>query len=226
MMSARTFLTEQGRKAVSKAVNEAEMTTSGEIVPAIATASGRYDRAEDIVGLFTAVISLAVAWLIFQDIRIPEGTWASGFALSLGLAPCLLIVFIGFVVGSWLAGIFPALRLPFILRREMVEEVERRAHEVFSRERVRGTAGGAGILIYVSLYEHMVRVLADDAVADKIEQNQWNEVRDLIIDSIKKNHPDDGLCQAVIKCGEFLAEHFPPDSNDIDELTNELRILD
>lgn len=226
MMRARTFLTVEGQKAVSSAVSEAEATTSGEIVPVIATASGRYDRAEDIVGLLIAMISLAVVWLVFQDIRIPEGTWEFGQVLSLGLVPCLLIVFIGFVVGSWLAGIFPILRLAFIPHQEMVEEVEKRAHEVFSRERVRGTAGGTGILIYVSLYEHMVRVLPDNAIADKIEQNQWDAVRDLIIDGIKKNRPDDGLCQAVLLCGQLLAKHFPHESDDANELNNELRILD
>ena len=38
-----------------------------------------------------------------------------------------------------LASYVPALRRPFITRKEMAEEVERRAHEVFARERVRRT---------------------------------------------------------------------------------------
>ena len=135
-------------------------------------------------------------------------------------------MFVGFVVGSWLAGVFPILCLAFIPRREMVEEVEKRAHEVFSRERVRGTAGSTGILIYVSLYEHMVRVLPDNAIVDKIEQNQWDAVRDLIVDGIKQNRADDGLCQAVLMCGKLLTKHFPRELDDANELHNELRIVD
>ena len=86
MRRARTFLTAQGQKAVSSAVSEAEAKTSGEIVPVIATASGRYDRAEDIFGLLIAMISLAVVWLTFQEIGIPVGTWESGHVLSLGFS--------------------------------------------------------------------------------------------------------------------------------------------
>ena len=49
---ANDFSDEQ-RRAVAQAVAEAEGKTSAEIVPVVATASGRYDRAEDIVGLWT-----------------------------------------------------------------------------------------------------------------------------------------------------------------------------
>ncbi len=41
-----------------------------------------------------------------------------------------------------------------------------------------------GVLIYLSLFEHRVRVLADDAIQDKVSQSDWEAVRDLIIAGI------------------------------------------
>jgi putative membrane protein len=226
MKRASHFLTEEDRKTISEAVAEAEKNTSGEIVPAIATVSGRYDRAEDIAGLALALAAVTLSWTLFQDIRFPEGDWTAGPRIALGLLPCLVIILMGFAAGSALASYVPVLRRPFIARKEMDEEVERRAHEVFARERVRGTTGGTGILIYVSLYERIVRVLPDDAIAGKISQAEWNAVRDLVLDGIKTEHPGQGLTQAVLKCGELLKEHFPIEPGDVNELTNELRILD
>ena len=48
------------RQQVAAAVAAAESQTSAEIVPVIAAASGRYDRAEDLVGLWTAVALMAL----------------------------------------------------------------------------------------------------------------------------------------------------------------------
>jgi len=124
--------------------------------PLQATSSGRYDRAEDIFGVVLVLAALTLAWIFFQDLRPVGGDWESGQALVLGLVPILLIVIVGFLVGTTAATIIPVLRLPFISRKEMREEVERCAGEAFHRCKVRKTAGSSGILIYVSLYEHMV----------------------------------------------------------------------
>ena len=55
-------------------------------------------------------------------------------------------------------------------------EVERRALETFQRHRVRTTAGGTGVLIYVSLYVRLVWVVGDEAVAQKISQADWEAI--------------------------------------------------
>ena len=63
---------------MEKALGEAEEKTSGEIVPVVATVSGRYDRAEDLFGLVLAAIALVVSWIAFQDIRPRGGDWEAG----------------------------------------------------------------------------------------------------------------------------------------------------
>ncbi len=226
MKPASQFFSEDERRTIAAAVTEAERQTSGEIVPVVATASGRYDRAEDLFGVVLALLALALAWISFQDIRSVAGGWASGQTLALGLLPLLLIVAGGFVLGTVAATLLPVLALPFVTDKEKREEVERSAAEAFHRFRVRKTAAGTGILLYVSLYERMVRVLGDDAISEKLNQKDWDTVRDLVITGLRSNRGAEGLSQAILKCGELLSRYFPLQPGDVNEIRNELRIID
>ena len=66
-MKASALFSEEDRQAINEAVTEAESQTSAEIMTVVATDSGRYDRPEDIVGLFAGLASMIVAWGIFQQ---------------------------------------------------------------------------------------------------------------------------------------------------------------
>jgi len=227
MKLASEHFSEEDLKLISEAVKKAESKTSGEIVPVVATVSGRYDRAEDFFGLVIAVAALSLAWLIFQDVTPAKGGWSSGLAvINLSLPAVLVIIALGFALGSATATLFPFLRLPFIRKQEMREEVERAALEAFQRFRVRATAGSTGILIYVSLYERMVRVIGDDAISTKLSRETWGEVCQIMVAGMKKNNPAEGFVNAIEKCGDLLAESFPIKPGDNNEISNELRIID
>jgi putative membrane protein len=223
-MTASALFREEERRAIGAAVADAEKRTSGEIVPVVATVSGRYDRAEDLFGLLLSVIALSAAWILCQATGGAE--WTTGETPPLGLVVMIAILLGAFVGGTALATRFPALRLPLIPRREMLEEVERRAVEMFQRHRVRTTAGGTGVLIYVSLYEHMVRVVGDDAIAAKVSQQDWEEICAAVVDAMKTGQPARGLEHAVHLSGELLARHFPIQPDDRDELSNDLVLID
>ena len=59
MQQASTLFNEEQQQQVERAVQAAEGLTSCEVVPVVATASGRYDRPEDIVGLWLATLAAA-----------------------------------------------------------------------------------------------------------------------------------------------------------------------
>ena len=61
MLNATRFLTTAEQQQVEAAVREAEAQTSAEIVVVVATESGRYDRAESIVGLIGAVLGVGAS---------------------------------------------------------------------------------------------------------------------------------------------------------------------
>ena len=224
MKKASALFNDEDKKAIAEAITAAESTTSGEIVPVVATASGRYDRAEDIFGVLFALVLVSVYWLFFQ--LPPVAGWYVDAAPQSPLWPVLVIMIAGFVSGAFLATLFPVLRLPFITRGEMQEEVERSALETFQRQRIRATDGANGVLIYVSLYEHMVHVAGDDAVNQYITAEGWKEVVDIIVTGMKTRKPREGLADAIKRCGEMLKEHFPYQEGDKNELGDGLVLID
>jgi putative membrane protein len=225
MKKASAWFTERDRKAIAGDIARAESATTGEIVPVVATTSGSYDRAEDLFGLVFALVSLSVVW-VFRGV-LPAGRgWVSGPAAGLSLPVALAVVAVAFIAGAVLATLIPVLRRPFIPKSEMDREVERRAAEAFHRFRIRGTAGATGVLIYVSLFEHAVRVCGDDLISEKIDEKTWQEICDFVVAGIKRGEPAGGLSAGILRSGEILASHFPIDPSDKNELANTLHFLD
>ncbi len=72
----------------------------------------------------------------------------------------------------------------------------------------------------------MVYVLSDDNISGKFKMTDWEKVRDLIIEGMRSNRPAEGIVKAISLCGELLSSHFPVQPGDIDELSNELRLID
>ncbi len=226
MSKAGRLFSSDERKRIAEAITEAEKMTSGEIVPVIATASGRYDRAEDLFGLVVAVVGVALAWLLIQDVQPAGDDWESGQVIRLGWLPIAVITIVGFIAGAVAATLFPVLKLPFVSKGEMSEEVERSASEAFHRFRLRGTAGATGVLIYLSLFEHKVRILGDMTISERLGQKDWDEICRLVVEGIRAGRYADGLCDGIAKAGELLTEHFPSKAGDGSELVNELQFMD
>lgn len=226
MKAASKRFSDADRQAVAQAIREAESRTAAEIVPVVATASGRYDRAEDIVGLLVGLLTLAAGWLTCSAVH-PQPGWTAGSGLlpAAGLFPALFCVIGGFIAGSALASWFPRLRLPFVASREMEEEVGKAALSAFARSRVRKTAGATGVLLYVSLYERRVVVLPDDGI-EGVADGAWAGVRDLLIEGLRRGAATEGLTEAIRQCGDVLAAPCPRRDDDVDELTNELLFVD
>ena len=68
------------KQQINDAVYKAELGTSAEIVPAVVTMSGRYDRPEDIVGLWVGAIAFVIVWA-----SLPIQNWPETFALGTGM---------------------------------------------------------------------------------------------------------------------------------------------
>ncbi len=224
MKQARELFTEEDKKKIAEAVAKAEEKTSGEIVPVAATVSGRYDRAEDIVGALTAIIILGVAYLCSCG---GSGEWVEGQQHGgPGFIATAFILLIGFPLGAVAATMYPVLRRPFIPETEKQQEVERQAGEAFHRFRLRSTEGSTGILIYVSMEERMVRILGDDAISEKLNQSHWEEVCALVTGELREERYADAFIKGIERAGELLAEHFPIEPGDTNELPNELKFID
>ena len=226
MQRASQLFNEKQRQRVQQAVVEAEKQTSCEIVPVVATASGRYDRAEDIIGLWLVVLVVIALWLLLPRQVGDSGNWGSAMPLYLELLILAGATVMAFLTGAVAGSRIGWLRRLFTPRNQMREEVAAKAREVFFDNRVHHTAGGSGLLIYVSLFERTAMVLGDQIILDKLGQSFLDEICRRLTDSLRKNHPSEALCEAISEAGQQLTGPLPWEEGDVDELQNTLVLID
>ncbi len=124
-------ITAQERDAVNQAIREAESKTSAEIVPVIARCSGRYDRAEDTIGVWFGIIALGIVWYLTPIPEIELGSWEAShpWTYFVMLAGTVLA---GFIAGTVLGNYFLPLRRLFTPHRQIkhlagLKQVQQRA---------------------------------------------------------------------------------------------------
>lgn len=225
MAGTSEVFSEADRERVNQAVREAESSTSAEILPVVARSSGRYDRPEDIVGLWFAALSIIIVWLVFPKPSVEAGNWdspASVWQLVALLAGALA----GFVVGAFVGGRVNWLRRLFTPGTQMREEVYGRARQVFFDKRVHHTGGGSGVLLYVSLFEHIAAVIADQKILDKLGQQSIDDICCEFTQRLHEGTPIDAMCDTVASLGQRLAPLLPRAEDDVNELPDALVVID
>jgi putative membrane protein len=199
------LLSEEDKQAVSEAVRQAEAGTSGEIVFALTDASGKYIDAS----FRGAVLFMAAAAAVYLALPvnhfIPALLWTETIAFAASFA---VITYL-----PW--------RRWFIPKHELEARVQEAALMEFYTSGLYRTRDSNGVLIYLSLLERRVVVLGDRAIHEKMG-SRWDEVRDAIIQGIRRRQARVGICAAVGICGRSLAEHFPRKADDTNELSNDV----
>jgi putative membrane protein len=211
--------------AVNQAVKEAEGVTSAEIVPVIARSSGRYDRPEDTIGVWTGVVLMCVVWMVLPAEETGLGSWSETHPLW-HLAALIVAMLFGFLAGAFLGSRCDWLTALFTPRQQMLDEVRRRSQAVFYDSRVHHTAGSTGILLYVSLMERMAAVLADEVVLQKLGQARIDLLCRDFTRRLHNSSPTKALCETTRELGEALHPVLPRDAADVNELPDALRLLD
>lgn len=205
MVTAKNFFTETEQQKIEATIHEVEQKTSGEIVPLVVDSSYDYPRADILGGG-----SLALATAIFLS-------WAVGGESIWVFLPLFLI---GYPFFQFLIRRCPSLKRHLIHPAEIDAEVEEKALVSFVEHGLHKTRDNTGILILISLFEHRVRVLADQGINNKVPADTWDNLVKDVTEGIKNGAACDALCREIRLCGELLAEHFPVRHDDTNELPN------
>lgn len=209
---------------IQEAVAQAESQTAAEIVPVVAACSGRYDRAEDIVGLATGLLWLTVAWILWPPAIQEPGSWGGSWP-GWQLVVMLLALLAGFVFGTTLASRWNLLRRIATPREEMEEDVLERACLVFHTLRLRKTRGQNALLLYISLYEHRAVVLADEGILAVLTQPGVDELCHILTDHMGKGSLADALTATIAEAGRRLAGVMARAEDDTNELPDKVILL-
>ena len=225
-------LTPADHERVNAAIAKAEAATSGEIFCILARESSDYRE--------TPVAWAAAAALLAPLLLIPLGFgpawfgwlpffggWTAGHAASVDeTALTTLIAYAAtqaviFLAALLLVSLGPARRLltPRTIKRERTHKA---ALEQFLAKGLHVTTGRTGVLIYASVAEHCCEVIADEGIYAKVKPEVWAEAIERLTGGIKAGRPADGFVAAIELCGAVLAEHFPPGTENPNEIPDTL----
>ena len=225
MYNAKTLFSVEQAREIELAITKAESQTDCEIVPVVATQSGRYDRAEDIVGISLALLVATLFWWFYPRVNSEVGDWEAGSPVW-GLALFTGSTVITFILGAILASKTPWLRRMFIPGKQVQEEVTQRARETFFDQRVHHTKTSNGLMIYISLFERRTMILADQQVLEKAGQPFLDQLCEQLTEGIREGNVTQAFCAVIQQAEAVLAESFPRSQDDINELENPLVLID
>ena len=209
--AAQRFFTEEEARRVRAAVAAAEAKTSGEIVVMVASASHDYPE-------------------VRQGVALLAGLFA-GLLAAKGLAPLLwwpgdplwlfLAVFLGVAAGSrFLLPLAPASWRWAVPRERARFEVEREAVLNFYGKKLHHTRQASGVLLFISVLERRVHILADTGVARALPRATWEELVRDVTQGIREGRAAAAAVAAVDRLGALLASAFPAGPEDENELAD------
>jgi putative membrane protein len=201
-------ISEHDRERISAAIRAAEAKTSGEIVCVLAQTSS---DATALPILIAALVALALPWLL-----------VAFTAMSVHRILLLqTIVFLALAVLLCLPRVRVAL-VPRAARRAVAHRV---AMEQFSIRGIARKKGHTGVLIFVSLAEHYARIIADEGIAARVPQSQWQGAVDVLVAHMRGGRIADGFITAIDVCGKVLEINFPRTETSRDELPDRIYVI-
>ena len=201
-----TFLNDVEKTQLRAAIRQAESQTSGEIVTVIAQASGDYFYYPT---LWAAILAILAPFLTTL--------------LRLSFAP-LGIVELQLLVFALLSLIFrwPPIKMRIVPRAVKQQYCARRAREQFLAQNLHTTRERTGVLLYVSVAERHVELLADAGINALVPEGTWDAVVNKLTAQVKAGQVGAGFVEAVNAVGAQLAAHFPASGTNPNELPDHL----
>ncbi len=200
------FLTDSEKDQLRTTIRQAEARTSGEIVTVIARASGDYFYYPTLWAALAAILApLPFEW----------------FALSFAPLGVVELQLLTFVLLSLVLRI-PAVKLRLVPRSVQRAYCARRAREQFLAQNLHTTREHTGVLLYVSVAERRVELLADAGIHARVPAETWDTIVAEFTAQLKAGRIGAGFCAAVRAVGEHLAGHFPADAANPNELPDHL----
>ncbi len=200
-------LTREDHEAISAAIQAAERRTCGQIVCVLAHASSNYSH---VPILWASALALFAPWpLIF----FTEWSVQRIFLLQIAVFIVAALVF------SW-----RPLRMALVPRAVRRAQAHRAALDQFVVRQISHTMHRTGVLIFVSLAEHYARIIADDGIAQKVHNAEWQAAIDALIAHMRDGRIAAGFTAAIERCGNVLAVYAPPDGSP-NELPDRLYVM-
>lgn len=101
-------------------------------------------------------------------------------------------------------------------------EVIEAAISTFNKLKMYKTELRNGVLFYLSINDRKFAIIGDKGINEKVPTNFWDEIYTNIRNFFSKGQYLEGLSWAIEEAGRQLKTHFPLQSDDENELSNEI----
>jgi uncharacterized membrane protein len=101
-----------------------------------------------------------------------------------------------------------------------------RASDVFEELKMHKTELRNGVLFYLAIDDKKFAILGDVGINQKVDKNFWNENKELVLSHFKEGNLVKGLSAGIKMAGEQLQVFFPYQSDDLNELSNQISFGD
>jgi putative membrane protein len=199
-----TFLTTEEKQQIADTIKQVEARTSGEFIAVIADASDSYQY---IPLLWACLFALMLPGLLL----ILNLQMDSVYIYQFGLFAICAILFRWTPLKFWV--------VPKLVKHQRARRV---AREQFLLQGLHHTEKRNGVLLFVSVAERYVELIADKGVNDVVEQGVWNQIVQQFVGKVKAKQIRQGFIDAIQQSGDVLQQHFPVQERDINELPNHL----
>jgi putative membrane protein len=224
------MLTKADHARIADAITEAESKTSGEIFCVLAHEVSRY---REVPLVWASVAALALPPLLvlagLRRLALADifSSWTDD---SLRMVEDLILRALS-TYALLQAGLFLIVALVVALpkvRRLMTPRFLKR-HRVRQLARHHFVASGARlsdaephILIYASLQDRQVELVAHQAIHKAVGEGPWNAAVAAVTEGMKQGKPADGFVTAIKICGDALTAHFPSTGPAKNQLSNDI----
>jgi uncharacterized membrane protein len=99
-----------------------------------------------------------------------------------------------------------------------------RAVQVFEQLGMTETAQRNGVLVYVALDDRQFAIIGDEGIHAKVGETFWDQEKDQMVQYFAQGDIIGGIVYFIKQAGEKLKSYFPYQTDDKNELSNEISV--
>jgi len=101
-------------------------------------------------------------------------------------------------------------------------DVKDRAAYLFEKLEMHKTEQRNGVLFYLAVKNRKFAIMGDVGINEVVPDNFWDDIRDHMLNHFRENNFVDGLVEGITMAGQQLKKHFPYQTDDVNELPDEI----
>jgi len=191
------FLSQVEAEAIEARIAHVEARTGAQVVTAIV---GRSDAYPEIVWkAFALGVAIAALLVVALDVARPD--WMSAYAVWSNVTPILGVG----GANAILVLVLPPYARLYLNRIRCHGEAKQCAQAMFLERQVFKTHARNGVLLFASVFERRVELLADVGFHGRVEEHEWRTVIDAMTPLLATTRPAEALTRGLERVESLLS---------------------